>query len=64
MLKNLHYESVSDLKKPHREQEYYWRTTYIYRARAAVVSTISSFDGVQLKKRRRQGSYLGDLMDH
>ena len=59
---NLQYESVSDFKKPHREQEYYWPTTY--RAGAALVSTISSFDGIQLMKRQRSGSYLGDLMDH
>ena len=60
MLKNLQYKSVSDFKKPHRGQEYYWPTTY--RAGTDLVPTISSFDGVQLKKRRRSG--LGDLMDH
>ena len=38
---NLHYESVY-LKELHNEQEYYWPT--IYRAGAAVVSTITSIE--------------------
>ena len=39
MCENLHYESVY-FKELHNEQEYYWPT--IYRAGAAVVSTITS----------------------
>ena len=40
MCENLHYESVY-FKELHNEQEYYWQT--IYRAGAAVVSTITRF---------------------
>ena len=39
MCENLYYESVY-FKELHSEQEYYWPT--IYRAGAAVVSTITS----------------------
>ena len=39
MCENLHYESVY-FRELHNEQEYYWPT--IYRAGAAVVSTITS----------------------
>ena len=38
MCENLHYESVY-FKELHNDQEYYWST--IYRAGAAVVSTIT-----------------------
>ena len=38
MCENLHYESIY-FKEPHNKQEYYWAT--IYRAGAAVVSTIT-----------------------
>ena len=38
-IENLYYESVY-FKELHKEQEYYWPT--IYRAGAAVVSTITS----------------------
>ena len=41
MCENLHYESVY-FKELHNEQEYYWPT--IYRAGAAVVATITSFN--------------------
>ena len=41
MCENLHYESVY-FKELHNEQEYYWPT--IYRAGAAVVSTITSYN--------------------
>ena len=40
MCENLHYESVY-FKELHNEQEYYWPT--IYRAGAAVVSTITNY---------------------
>ena len=41
MCENLHYESVY-FKELHNEQEYYWTT--IYRAGAAVVSTVTSIN--------------------
>ena len=43
MCENLHYESVY-FKELHSDQEYYW-PTIIYRAGAAVVSTITSLRG-------------------
>ena len=49
MCENLHYESVY-FKKLYNDQEYYWPT--IYRAGAAVLSTITSI--INRRSRRRQ----------
>ena len=48
MCENLHYELVY-FKELHNEQEYYWPT--LYRAGAAVVSTISSLIYDKLNRR-------------
>ena len=61
MCENLPYESVY-FKELHNEQEYYWRS--IYRAGAAVVSTITSiFESDQKGRKLAFDVYQEDLND-
>ena len=55
MCENLHYESVY-FKELHNKQQYYWPT--IYRAGAAVVSTITSLCQIYDKLKRRNWNEL------
>ena len=63
MCENLHYESVY-FKELHNEQEYYWPT--IYRAGAAVVSTITSCNVVKPAglSREEEFSVISSIISH